>query len=213
MKWTLSALERLRMMEDVFDRAAVERLNGFTRKEASVYLTRWRRAGLVQSAGFRSGIYYNLSRHEEPDGEMRLRALQMAYPTAVLMGESVLHAAGWTTQIPQRMSVAVLNRRSYFEIDGVDVHPRPKRWFRRVHPHLVGPREADFSTYGLDALPPALALADTLADRIGWHPDVDDLDPGEIEENAGAVTEAFELLGAEMPGEIAELVDGVPSPG
>jgi hypothetical protein len=106
--------------------------------------------------------------------EHRIDALLMAYPSALLTGESVLHAAGWITQIPQQIHVAVEKRRSYVQMAGVALHPKPLNWFRTV-PILL-PTQAKFSSYGLRTLPPAWALADLLADPLAWHPDADDVD-------------------------------------
>jgi len=54
-------------------------------------------------------------------------ALEFEYPSAILIGESVLHAAGWITQIPAQLSVAVLRRRSYADLfaDAAAWHPDP----------------------------------------------------------------------------------------
>jgi len=40
--------------------------------------------------------------------QLRVAALLFEYPSAMLCGESVLHASGWITQIPASLSVAVL---------------------------------------------------------------------------------------------------------
>jgi hypothetical protein len=92
-------------------------------------------------------------------------ACEILYPSAVLSGESVLHNAGWMTPIPANVSVAVLSRRSYAKLDGFEITGRPKSWFLRVHPSIVAPYQAEFSTYGMRTLPPALALADLYARR------------------------------------------------
>ena len=103
----------------------------------------------------------------------------MAYPNALMVGESVLHAAGWITQIPSTLQVAVEKtslRRSYKQHDGFTLLPRPLAWFARAHPHVLSPQKAKFNTYGLHTVPPDFALADLYATPGAWHPDADDLD-------------------------------------
>jgi len=60
-----------------------------------------------------AGIYFNKLRVPQVDASLRISALLFEYPSAILCGESVLHAAGWITQIPARLSVSVLSRPSY----------------------------------------------------------------------------------------------------
>jgi hypothetical protein len=113
------------------------------------------------------------------------------YPSAILCGESVLHAAGWITQIPAQLSVVVSSRPSYVSLHGFDIRGRSISWFRKIHPQLEP--SAEKWVYGLRALPPALALADLYADPDGWHPDPDDLDIPDSDHDS--VLSAFELLG------------------
>ncbi len=87
---------------------------------------------------------------------------------------TVLHNAGWITQIPQALHIAVEQRRSYVQITGCQLHPKPLAWFKAVT--LLQPSQAAFTTHGLRTLPPAWALADLQADPHAWHPDPDDLD-------------------------------------
>jgi hypothetical protein len=174
---SVSAIDRLRNVPDV--------------------LARWTEAGLAWPAGPRSGVWYNLLKRQEITAEMKGTACEILYPSAVLTGESVLHNAGWTTQIPANISVAVLSRRTYAKLDGFEITGRPKAWFVRVHPSIIAPHEAEFSTYSLRTLPPALALADLYAREDAWRPHDDDLD---IEpEQAGGLAEAFGLLCVEPP--------------
>jgi hypothetical protein len=119
---------------------------------------------------------------------------QTTFPSlayAGLCGESVLHAAGWITQIPAQLSVAVLSRPSYVSLHGFDIRGRTLSWFRRIHPLLDPAPEKRI--YGLRALSPALALADLYADPGGWHPDPDDLHIPD--EELETVPSAFEILG------------------
>src|SRR6266478_1049706 len=169
-----SALARLRDLPEAFTFAGFCKLTRLSNKAAAVCLTRWKQKGLVEAAGERARLYFNKLKCNEVDGTLRVAALLFEYPSAILCGESVLHAAGWITQIPAQLSVAVLSRPSYVSLHGFDIHGRPISWFRKIHPLLEPSTEK--RVYGLRALPPALALADLYADPDGWHPDPDDLD-------------------------------------
>jgi hypothetical protein len=186
-----SALARLRELPEAFTFAGFCRLNRFSNPVAAVCLRRWKEKGLIEPAGARAKIYFNKLRSPQVDSSLRVAALMFEYPSAILCGESVLHAAGWITQIPAQLSVAVLSRPSYVSLDGFDIRGRPLSWFRKIH-SLIDPSETK-RVYGLRALPPALALADVYADPKAWHPDPDDLDIST--EDRQSVLSAFELLG------------------
>ncbi len=186
-----SALTRLRELPEAFTFAGFCKLSRFSNNAASVCLRRWKEKGLIEPAGERARIYFNKLRSREVDSALRVAALSFEYPSAILCGESVLHASGWITQIPAQLSVAVLSRPSYVSLHGFDIRGRPLSWFRKIHPLLES--SAQERVYGLGALPPALALGDLYADAGGWHPDPDDLDiPAEDHDS---VLSAFELLG------------------
>jgi len=132
----------------------------------------------------------------------------MVYPDAVLRGESVLHNAGWTTQIPQRLNIAVLERRSYITINEATLAPKKQAWYNTVRPYLLRPTNRDnIATFGFPALPPALALAD-LYSKSGikdWHPGPDDLD---IEDSDWKdVKKAFDILELAVPERYREFVN------
>jgi hypothetical protein len=189
-----NALSRLRELPEAFTFAGFCKLSRFSNNAASVCLQRWKEKGLIEPAGERARIYFNKLRSPQVDSAMRVAALLFEYPSAILCGESVLHAAGWITQIPAQLSVAVLSRPSYVSLHGFDIRGRPLSWFRKIHP-LLEP-SAEKRVYGLRALPPALALADLYAHSDGWHPDPDDLDIPD--EDHGSVLSAFELLGSDQ---------------
>jgi hypothetical protein len=186
-----SALTRLRELPEAFTFAGFCRLNRFSNPVAAVCLRRWKEKGLIEPAGARAKIYFNKLRSPQVDSSLRVAALMFEYPSAILCGESVLHAAGWITQIPAQLSVAVLSRPSYVSLHGFDIRGRPLSWFRKIH-SLMDPSETK-RAYGLRALPPALALADMYADPKAWHPDPDDLDIPT--EDRQSVLSAFELVG------------------
>jgi hypothetical protein len=189
-----SALSRLRELPEAFTFAGFCKLSHFSNNAASVCLRRWKEKGLIEPAGERAKIYFNKLRSPQVDSTLRVAALLFEYPSAILCDESVLHAAGWITQIPAQLSVAVLSRPSYVSMHGFDIRGRPLSWFRKIHP-LMEP-SAEKRVYGLRALPPALALASLYADRDGWHPDPDDLDIPDRDHDS--VLSAFELLGLDQ---------------
>ena len=173
----VAGTQRLREWPEVLSQAWLCQKTGWSPQQVAVYVNRWQQQGWLQRAGPRLGLYYNLlTSGGEVTGDMRLKALLTAQPTALLMGESVLHANAWTTQAPQSLSVAVLGSRTPALIDGFTLHPRPKTWYRAHQPCRVSPAEVVWPTYGLRALPPAQALVDLYADSQAWHPDPDDLD-------------------------------------
>ena len=189
-----SALNRLRELPEAFTFAGFCKLSRFSNNAASVCLRRWKEKGLIEPAGERAKIYFNKLRSPQVDSALRTAALLFEYPSAILCGESVLHAAGWITQIPAQLSVAVMSRPSYVSLHGFDIRGRPLSWFRKIHPLLEPSTEK--RVYGLRALPPALALADLYADPEGWHPDPDDLDIPD--QDHGSVLSAFALLGLDQ---------------
>jgi hypothetical protein len=170
----ISAIERLKNLPDVFTVNTLSRLMGCPKPTVLAYLSRWKTRGWVEQAGPRSGVYFNLAKNPLAASQHRVDALLMLYPSAMLMGESVLHAAGWITQIPQALHVAIEKRPSYVQMQGVALHPKPLAWFKTVP--ILKPTQAKFASYGLRTLSPAWALADLLANPLAWHPDADDVD-------------------------------------
>lgn len=130
---------------------------------------------MVKAAGQRLGLYYNLVTHPNWE-ENRALAIRMAYPSAIVIGPSVLHRHGWITQIPQSVAIAVLNEGSHPSMEGVEVFKRSMRWYRKFSPWGE-------PIYGLPALTPENALNDCLA-HAGkmWCPNVDDLDEFDVPE-------------------------------
>jgi hypothetical protein len=162
------------------------RYTGHARQSVADFIQK----GVSDASQYRARIYFNKLRSSEEDGSLRAAAMLFEYPSAILCGKSVLHAAGWITQIPAELSVAVLARRSYVSLYGFDIRGRSLSWFRKVHAHAYPSTEK--RVYGLRALTPALALADLYSEANAWHPDPDDLDiPSEQHD---AVVSAFELL-------------------
>jgi hypothetical protein len=170
----VSSIDRLRSLPEVFSINTLGRLMGIPKPTALVYLSRWRAKAWIEPAGPRCGAYFNLVRNPQAANEHRALALLMEYPSATLMGASVLHAAGWTTQIPSQLQVAVETRRSYMQFTGFDLHPKSLEWFRAVT--FEKSKGAYIPIYGLRAITPAWALSDLLETPKAWHPESDDLD-------------------------------------
>lgn len=190
-----SAIARLQTLPEAFTLAGFRKISGFSGNATAVCLRRWKLRGLIEPAGARAGIYFNKLRCPVVDSALRIDALTFEYPTAILCGESVLHAAGWITQIPARLAVAVLRRPSYVTLYEFDLHGRPLSWFKKVHDAVTAADNA--RVYGLKALPPAMALVDLYGDPLAWHPDVDDLDIPVDE--VGAVLSARKRLDIALP--------------
>jgi len=212
-----SAFDRLRALPVMFTLNAFVRLTGLTRASARVTLSRWNARGLVACAGQRSAVYFNRVRDQHGQQATIVNALMLKYPSATLCGASVLHAHGWTTQIPSALHVAVEKRRTYAQLNGVVLHPRPVQWFREMNKvqalyeepsdhgaHDPGTSTTDQSreftapTYGLRSLKPAWALADAFADTSGlsWQPDEDDLDL--LEQDESEVVAACQAMEVDM---------------
>ena len=173
-----SSFKKLSTLPSVFSLTEMCRLQSLDKIAAYDILNDLKKKEYVTMAGPRSGIYYNRIVSKEITAEMKLSAILRKYPTAVLIGESVLHNAEWTTQIPRMMSVAVLSKPSFTQIDGVCLYPRPKRWYKKFQNFRLTPEDADFTTHGLPAISPEYALLDLYQDKspATWKPDVDDLD-------------------------------------
>ncbi len=172
----VSTVDRLRKLPVVFSLADVARL-GLSGPAMHVFLARASQKGLVKSAGNKSGIFYNLLRDERANQQV-LQAARLAYPSAVVVGGAVLHAAGWTTQVFHTIDVAILKRPSNFTIHGVNFVQRSRRWYRERAPDIVS---AERSEFGVAALTPAGALLDLLEMRDApardlWVPDNDDIE-------------------------------------
>jgi hypothetical protein len=153
-----SAFQKLQIMPECFTDKVFMRLSGLKQESAKVALSRMKDANLIQSAGNRSGVYFNLVKNNNANNEHMTKALLSVYPTAVLSGESVLHNSGWITQIPSAITVTVLERKSYQKLDNFSIEGRNLQWFKDMHNIFLPKDNADFSTYGLKAVPPEYAL-------------------------------------------------------
>lgn len=155
----VSSIERLRSLPELFRGADLTTRFRWSSKTASQYLYRWKLRGLVDALGGHSDLYANLLVSRYPNWE---RALVAAMPSALLIGIEALRQTGWTTQIPQRPTVAVDASQPVYTTPRFDLAPRAPQWFERVRPGIVGSARE-----GLPRLSPAWALADLL-NTEGW---------------------------------------------
>lgn len=181
--------KRLLEMPEVMTSNTIEAMLQMSAKATSVYIKRWRDAGLISSLGERAGVHFNLVRNPNGPEERFYDAVKLLFPEAIISGASAIHAAGWTTQIPRSLEIAILNRPSVPSIPGLDIQMRPRRWFTKVHDSLT--REGT-----LPALAPAHALADSWK-RETWQPDPDEIEWDEVD--AGTLRRAFAIHGVEIP--------------
>jgi hypothetical protein len=168
-----SAISRLGTLPEVFTGSNVTVLMGWKSGICSSYLAQWRKAGLIKSLGGRSDVHMNLVRNRQVSPELALRRV---FPQAFKVGVDILCEAGWTTQIPNAIDVAVPTASSLYDLPGFTLSTRTAKWFQRVAPGT------DRVQQGIDRLQPAWALADMLARaqdarvRNAWLLDPEDLD-------------------------------------
>jgi hypothetical protein len=208
----VSAAERLRALPLTFSIEQMCTLQGLSKAVGLKYLSRWAQAGSVRSAGPRAGFYANLVRAPElaESNDWLAAAMLHVYPSATVIGASVLNAAGWITQHPHAVQVAVLAPANRSSVWGFEPSPRARRWFVRMGDLIVRPRAARPAGFEhapqLPQLTPAAALADLFASSPSspsgasnspWLPDEDDI---EIPDEAlGDVVHAFMIMKAPMP--------------
>lgn len=150
------------------------RVTGLKGTAARVALARAQRRGHIAKAGPRSRLYFNCL-NGPVTTTRRLEALAQLYPEAVLMGGSLLHGAGWSTEAPPVVTVAVSNASPRVELEGFMLHRRPPRWFRELESKLLPADQHDIPTFGLPALFPQAALEDLRHDPKAWRPPADSL--------------------------------------
>lgn len=197
-----SSVDILRALPPVFDISTFQRMVDVPRQHARTYLSRWSDTKLVASAGPRAGVYFNLVVEPDSVSARAGEALLLLYPSAILNGSSVLHAAGWSTQIPARVTAAALSRPTYAMLDAFDVVGRPRSWFVATRAGISD--DPDLARYGVRSLTPAFALADALTHDDGWRPDPDDLDLSDADPDE--IAGAFRALGKKPPEWIRDLL-------
>jgi hypothetical protein len=187
-----SAVSRLAALPEVFTGGDLTVLMGWKSGICSSYLAQWRKAGLIKSLGGRSDVHMNLARNRQVNPELALRRV---YPQAIKVGVDVLREAGWTTQIPSAIDVAVPAGSSLYDLPGFTLSTRTTKWFQLV---ALGTERVQ---QGIDRLQPAWALADMLARaqdarvRNSWLLDPEDLDLESVrrDKKMGLALQAFGL--------------------
>lgn len=135
--------------------------------------------------------------HVSPEAEeCHRRALLKLYPEAVLVGHSVLHGNGWTTQPCRRIQLAVLPNQSekyldfsggFQQVGGFQLFSVCEEWFQMMARWIVETdtlREDEWkvTTYGYRALLPAAAFVEQFADMREVKPHTLDPDDYEVDE-------------------------------
>lgn len=173
-----AAVERLRLLPDVFNATAALLVTGIPKEQFNQYMWRWQKAGLVQSIGARSDVWINLLATPEPSKETWLKAVRMALPDAIVAGHGVLQRHGLSTQMANRIDMIRPTESAKIEIDGlvrVVLHERPKMWIKTLRRMGAVNEEG-----GLPELDPGAALVDLLR----FDPasiDMDDIDWEELD--------------------------------
>lgn len=188
------AHKRLRELPEVFTTNTLAATLGGDLKSASVYLSRWRKEGLISSIGPRAKLHFNLLLDPRSERDQMLDAVAYLYPGAVIAGASAVHAAGWTTQIPRSTEIMVINRRSLVQINDFVIESRPISWFKEARKRIY--REGP-----VPVIDPGFALAD-LWKTGSWRPDPDDLEWDMID--LSALERDFAEFGLELPSEWRE---------
>ena len=194
-----STVSRLLSLPDAFSLDTFTNLLGIEKGIAKVYLARWTAAGYLESSGPRTGFYFNVLKNREAPSEFMAEAVRYVYPSALIRGATVLHAAGKTTQVPHQVDVAVLAPANRAKTNGFNEVPKPRSWYAAVHE-----MKAKEQLFGLPALQPEMALADLYATKGDWHPDIDDLEVDELDWKR--FKKACDILGIEVPDQLQELV-------
>lgn len=170
----VSTVDRLLALPAVFTLKEMRGI-GLEGGHLHTFLLRAEEAKRIAPVGKRTGAYFNLIVDPKGPTNRRLEAARKLYPSAVLGGAAVLHAAGWVTQIPQTYDVMVRYRRSIKSIHGVKLLLRPRSWYEAQMKagNIVHETESDF---GIATLTPRAALDDAKEHKDSWVPDDDDLE-------------------------------------
>lgn len=187
-----SAIDRLLLLPEVFTGGDVGTLFGWKSTICSSYLANWKKAGLIKSLGGRSDVHMNLVRNRQVNPEA---ALRRAFPHSVKVGVDLLREAGWTTQIPSKIEIAVPQTNSLYALDDFSLTTRTDKWFERVAEGVDRVRD------GVDRLRPSWALADMIARaqdgrvRHAWLLDPEDIDleSARADPDCAVALKAFEL--------------------
>lgn len=189
----MQAAERLLELPDIFTTSEYCTLTRQAPATASVMLSRYAGRGLIERLSNRSDVFAN--RVQGASRQTHLRPmLARVIPGALVTGLSALYEAGWTTQRPTSLHVAVAIRSPGWrhDIPGVTKHSRSASWFAALG-YADGGIEGALNQ-PLATLKPHWALADLL--NRGQAPDPDDLEVDLIEDYEEAIQALQTLLPA-----------------
>lgn len=144
------------------------------------------------------------------------QALLEVHPEAVLVGHSVLHGNGWTTQPCRRIQLSVLPKKTdkslgfagdFCALGDFDLFGVHEEWFQLLEPWSVDPatclrEHREITTYGYRALLPAAAFVEQFSEcRAGGRPtlDPDDFDPDELFEAREMLLVISQALSVKLP--------------
>lgn len=203
----LNAFKALSGLEPVVSLHDLEIFLGITRQHAVHIAYKWRLAGYLKS--FADEVYLNVVVAPRPtNGQLKLAIEKTLHRPHLLVGMSALSEAHCTTQVANKIEVAVVvNRtvRTWKPMDRVTAEGRSVRWFR------VAMANSTVGTDDFRYLDPAYALVDAIMAKSSfdeldraekkafrdknqgiWHPDADDIDFSDTnaEEMAGRLARA-----------------------
>jgi len=145
----------LSSLPDIFSLSDLCDFSSLSRNSATVAASRWVRAGHIALAGPKAGVYIKTSSRSD-----LLEVIRHVYPSAVVCGQSILHASKWTNSAPNTVHVAVESRPSLVTLHGVTLHKRSPDWFQIVSFPYRGFRSLDPGPHGIRRLRPEWAYAD-----------------------------------------------------
>lgn len=116
-----------------------------------------------------------------------LESLLQACPEAVVSGTSVLHDAGWTVYLSDKIDVIVPETWiASIVCEGFELHARSAAWFEQFAPYVVENR-----------LMPMAVLADAWKHEGMWRPHPDELEEDEVDWRATRAI--FDEMGVQWP--------------
>lgn len=159
-----TALRRLSSLDEVFHVRDLMKNRGKTpgldASGARRFLAQMVEARFVQPAGPRLGFYYNLLRNARAPHMRALYIVGQIYAEAIAIGPNVLHHYGWIQECSECFHVAVSRERERFpKIQGVEIHPRSREWFKSQHRNDAILSELE-SPFEINCLTPRAALDD-----------------------------------------------------
>jgi len=136
-----SSFDRLRNLPPVFSVSEFAFENTDLSESAyNMTLKRMVDAGMIQSAGYRLGLFYNLVADPHAPSSHGFEVVKRVYPSAVIIGKQALMEAGWSTQIPDKPDVAVYTGgtpQRIKSITGFNLVNRTKDWYAGLGQYRV----------------------------------------------------------------------------